>query len=43
MFLRFKFPYRAPRDELHCLHAATRFSSALMPGVSSGHLSTSSR
>ena len=43
MFLRLRFPYRAPRDELHCLHAATRFSSALIPGVLSGHLSTSSR
>ena len=43
MFLRFRLPYRAPRLLLHCLQAATRFSSALMPGVLSGHLSTSSR
>ena len=43
MFLRLRFPYRAPRLLLHCLHAATRFVNALMPGVLSGHLSTSSR
>ena len=43
MCLRFKFPYRAPRLLLHCLHAATRFSNALMPGVLSGQRSTSSR
>jgi len=43
MFLRLRLPYRAPRLLLHCLQAATRFSSALIPGVLSGHLSTSSR
>jgi len=41
--LRFRFPYRAPRDELHCLHAATRLSSELMPGWSSGQRSISVR
>ena len=43
MFFRLRLPYRAPRLLLHCLHAATRFVNALMPGVLSGHLSTSSR
>jgi len=43
MFLRLRLPYRAPRLLLHCLHAATKFSNALMPGVLSGQRSTSSR
>jgi hypothetical protein len=43
MFLRFRFPYRAPRELLHGLHAATRLSNELMPGWSTGQRSTSVR
>ena len=40
---RFKFPYRAPRDELHGLQAATKLSSELMPGCPIGQRSISVR
>ena len=43
MCLRFRFPYLAPRELLHGLHAATKLSSALMPGSFSCQRSTSIR
>ncbi len=43
MPMRFRFPYRAPRDELHGLHAATRLSNPLRPGVFGGQRSISVR
>ena len=43
MLLRFKFPYRAPRELLQLLQAATKLSSPLTPGVSVGQRSTSIR
>ena len=43
MFLRLRFPYRAPRALLHILQAATRLSSELIPGSPCGHRSISIR
>ena len=43
MPLRFRFPYRAPRELLHGLQAATKFSNALMPCVFAGQRSISIR
>ena len=39
----FMFRYLAPRELLQGLHAATRLSRSLSPGVSAGHLSSSIR
>ena len=43
MLLRFKFPYRAPRELLQGLQAATKLSRPLTPGVPVGQRSTSIR
>ena len=43
MPLRFRFPYRAPRELLHGLQAATKFSSEFIPCVFVGQRSISIR
>ena len=40
---RFKLPYRAPRDELHGLQAATKLSSEFTPACPIGQRSISVR
>ena len=43
MLLRLRFPYRAPRELLQVLQAATKLSKPFTPGVPSGQRSTSIR
>ncbi len=43
MLLRLRFPYRAPRELLQGLQAATKLSSPFTPGVSVGQRSVSIR
>ena len=43
MLLRLRLPYRAPRELLQGLQAATKLSSPFTPGVPAGHRSVSIR